>query len=245
MLMNKIGASCGPFNCVKVHWSVHTMVNVTKKTLETTLAVLCWIVKTARSSLAVKRKFVRREPQEGQFFAINWATPLRNRSNHPGGTFEVNRGSIWRAKAWKFAFPPFLITQQDFTTKEVGNVNLFVLIDAWPVSREQQEHAFSEESTICAVPLGRSETAPYQRGCDSSKFWEEQQLSMLRKAACGSPTTWVYDIFHRLPARNWLLQHPSGNVVRLPYRRAYTVLYNRSSGKFFCFSILYEHQICT
>lgn len=107
MLMNKIGASCGPFNCVKVHWSAHTIVNVTKKTLETTLAVLCWIVKTAPSSLAVKRKFVRWEPQESQFFATNWATPLRNRSNRLCGTSEGKRGSIWREKAWKFAFPPF------------------------------------------------------------------------------------------------------------------------------------------
>ena len=58
----------------------------------------------------------------------------------------------------------FSITQLDFTTKEVGNVNLFVLIDAWPVSREQQEHAISEEPTLYVVALGRSETAAYQRG---------------------------------------------------------------------------------
>lgn len=107
MLMKKIGASCGSFNCVKVHWSAHTIVNVTKKTLQTTLAVPCWVFKTAPSSLAVKRKFVRWEPQESQFSAINWATPLRNRSNHLCGTFEGKRGSIWREKAWKFAFPPF------------------------------------------------------------------------------------------------------------------------------------------
>ena len=101
-------------------------------------------------------------------FATNWATPLRNRSNYLCGTFEGKGGSIWRAKAGKFAFPPFSITQQDFTTKEVGNANLLVLIHAWPVSREQQQHAFSEESTFYAVPFGRPETAPYQRSCDSS-----------------------------------------------------------------------------
>lgn len=114
MLMNKIGASCDPFNCVKVHWSEHTIVNVTKKTLETTLAVLRWIVKTAPSSIAVKRKFVRREPQEGQIFATNWSTPLRNRSNHLGGTFEGKRGSFRRAKACKFAFPPFFNHSERF-----------------------------------------------------------------------------------------------------------------------------------
>lgn len=55
----------------------------------------------------------------------------------------------------------FSITQQHFTTKEVVNADPFALIDAWPVNREQQENAFSEESKIYIVPLGRSETAPY------------------------------------------------------------------------------------
>lgn len=64
MLMNKIGASCSPFNCVRFHWSVHTMTDVTKNTLETTLAVLFGIVKTAASSLAVKRKLAHGEPDE-------------------------------------------------------------------------------------------------------------------------------------------------------------------------------------
>lgn len=40
-------------------------------------------------------------------FAIIWGTPPRNRSNHLVGTFEGERDCIWRAKAWKFAFPPF------------------------------------------------------------------------------------------------------------------------------------------
>lgn len=144
MQMTKIGASCSPFNCVKLHSSVHTMVNVTKKTLVTTLAALCWIVKTASSSLAVKRKFAHQEPEERQIFAANWATPLRNHSNHLGGSFKVASGSIWRVKASNFAFPPFLISQQDFTTKEVVIGNLLASTDAWSLSREEsQEDAFS------------------------------------------------------------------------------------------------------
>lgn len=205
MQMTKIGASCSPFNCVKLHSSVHTMDDVTKKTLETTLAVLCWIVKTASSSLAVKRKFAHRGPEERQIFAVNWATPLRNRSNPLSGTFEVARGSIWREKASKFAFPPFLISQQDFTTKEVGIGNLFASIDAWSVSREQPQHAFSEEPKICFVPLRRPKTASNQRGRDSPKLCQEQQLSMLRKATGGPSTSWIHDTFHWLSARNWIL----------------------------------------
>lgn len=168
MLMNKIGASCGPFNCVKVHWSVHTIVNVTKKTLETTLAGLCWIVKTAPSSLAVNRKFVRWEPQESQFSQLFEVRRLETVQITSVERLKAKETVSGEQKLENSLSRLFSITQQDFTTKEVVNATLFVLINAWSVSRELQQHAFSEESTIYAFPLGRSETAPHQRGCDSS-----------------------------------------------------------------------------
>ena len=107
MLMKKIGASCGSFNCVKVHWSAHTIVNVTKKTLQTTLAVLCWDCQNSPKLFSSETQVRALRTARKPISAINWATPLRNRSNHLCGTFEGKRGSIWREKAWKFAFPPF------------------------------------------------------------------------------------------------------------------------------------------
>ena len=109
----------------------------------------------------MKRKFVRWEPQESQFLQL---IELR-RLETDQITFVERlkaRGAVFGEKKLENLLSRlFLITQQDFTTKEVENADPFALIDAWPVNREQQENAFSEESTIYSVPLGRSETAPY------------------------------------------------------------------------------------
>lgn len=55
MLMIRLAPRAAHSTVSGFHSAVHTMRDVTKNTLETTLAVLIGIVKTAPSSLAVNR----------------------------------------------------------------------------------------------------------------------------------------------------------------------------------------------
>lgn len=182
------------------------------------------------------------ELEERHIFAANWAPPLVNHSNNLTGTFQVAKGSIGGVKGSNFAFPPFLISQQDFTTKEDRIENLFAAIQAWSVSREQQENAFSEKSKVFLVPQRRSKIASDQRSRDSSKLHQKQQLPMLWKAPSRGPATWIYDIFHWLFAWYWILQHPSSNVFCVPYRRDCAVLHNGGPGKSLCFYYVLIYQ---
>ena len=99
MQMSKIGASCKPFNCVNLHSRTQTIGNVTKNTLETTLSLLCWTIKTAVSSLAVKRNFsaLAKKPQKRDFSKQLVLPALRNRTENLGGEFGHGRREVWRA----------------------------------------------------------------------------------------------------------------------------------------------------